>query len=70
MRCIMDHSLVTASSTTHLKIGAVALIGAILFVIVGVAGHASQPPSGRTSGAVVKAGSPATYSSHDRSTTR
>ena len=62
----MDHSLITASSATHLKIVAVALIGAILVVIVGIAGHAST----QTSGVVVKAGTTATYSSQDRSTVR
>ena len=66
LKPIMDHSLITASSATHLKIVAVALIGAILVVIVGIAGHAST----QTSGIVVKAGTAATYSSQDRSTVR
>jgi hypothetical protein len=70
----MDHSLITAGSGAHLKIVAVALIGAILVVMVGIANHASQPPlGGRTAamaGMIVKAGVPATYSGHDRSTVR
>jgi hypothetical protein len=62
----MDHSLITASSATHLKIIAVALIGAILVVIVGIAGRAST----QTSDVVVKAGTVAAYSSQDRSMVR
>jgi hypothetical protein len=66
----MDHSLITASSGTHLKIVTVALIGAILVVIVGIASHASQLPAGGQTGTIVKAGAPAAYSGHDRSTIR
>jgi hypothetical protein len=64
----MNHSLITASRTTHLKILVVALIGAILVVAVGIAGHESdvQLLSGTpASGLVVKAGHTITYTRQD-----
>ena len=64
----MNHSLITASPTTHLKILVVALVAAILVVAVGIAGHVSDVQvSGRTptTGAVVKAGHPVSYTRRD-----
>jgi len=67
----MNRSLITAGTTTHLKIVAVALVGAILVVAVGIAGHAASTQAGWSSTAtVVKAGKPSAYSGHDGSTIR
>ena len=38
----MNHSIVSADRNTHLKSMAVALIGAILVVIVGITGRTTQ----------------------------
>jgi hypothetical protein len=56
MSTAMDHSLLAASHTTHLKIVVVALLGAILVVTVGIAAHLSDAPA-RSAG-IVKAGQP------------
>jgi hypothetical protein len=61
---IMDHSLLTAGRTTHVKIVVVALLGAMLVVSVGIAAHVGTTPSGRAP-AVLKAGGPVTYSHND-----
>jgi hypothetical protein len=58
----MNHSLVTADRTTHLKIVAVSLIAAIAVILVGVTARITD--SGTTArleanGPVVKAGKPA-----------
>jgi hypothetical protein len=69
----MEHSLITAGRTTHLKIVLVALVGATVVVAAGIAGHVS---AGDTSarlpavGQVIKAGKPVTYTSQDRSMLR
>src|SRR5207244_13501760 len=57
----MDHSLLAASRTTHVKIVVVALLGAILVVSVGIAAHVSGTPSA----AVFKAGQSVTYTGHN-----
>ena len=57
----MDHSLLAASRTTHVKIVVVALLGAILVVSVGIAAHVSATPSA----AVLKAGQSVTYTGHN-----
>lgn len=64
----MNHSLVTAGATTHLRIVIVALIGAILVVTAGIAGHAEANRA--PAPVVVKVGKASTYSSHDGSTVR
>ena len=64
---VMNHSLVSADSTTHLKIVVLALIGAIAVVMVGIASHQTQ--AGHLA-PMVKAGKPSSYSSQDRSTVR
>jgi hypothetical protein len=70
---VMEHSLITAGRTTHLKIVLVALVGATVVVAAAIAGHVSAgDASGRLPvvGQVIKAGKPVTYTSHDRSTVR
>ena len=70
----MNHSLTSASRTTHLKIATVSLIAAIVVVVVGI--NARMPDASatariRTDGPmVVKAGKPATLTSRDGSTIR
>jgi hypothetical protein len=61
----MDHSLLTAGRTTHVKIVVVALLGAILVVSVGIAAHVSATPSASIAPAVLKAGQPVTYGKHN-----
>ena len=60
----MSHSLLSASPRTHVKIVIVALVGAILVVIAGIAAHVSA--SGelvrlQAHGPVLKAGKPVSY---------
>ena len=68
----MNHSLVTADRTTHMKIVAVSLIAAIAVILVGVTARISD--TGNTSakvetqGPVVKAGKPATITARDGNT--
>jgi hypothetical protein len=64
----MNHSLVTADRTTHLKIVAVSLIAAIAVILVGVTARISD--TGATAkleahGPVLKAGKPSTVTSRD-----
>jgi len=70
----MNHSLTSASRTTHLKIAAVSLIAAIVVVVVGINARISDASATariRSEGpVVVKAGKPATLTSHDGSTIR
>jgi hypothetical protein len=61
----MDHSLLTASRTTHVKIVVVALLGAILVVSVGIAAHVGAISSDARPASVLKAGQPLTYTGHD-----
>jgi hypothetical protein len=56
----MNHSLIGAGRTTHLKILCVALLGAIAVVAVGTSARVAE--SERTQ--VVKAGKPATFTAH------
>jgi hypothetical protein len=65
----MNHSLVTADRSTHLKIVAVSLVAAIAVILVGVtaritdAGNASA--NLQAHGPVVKAGKPAAVTVRD-----
>lgn len=63
----MDHSLIGASATTHVKIVVAALIGATLVVIVGIAGRLANDIDGtsRSASTVIKAGQPAAYTTRD-----
>jgi len=70
----MNHSLVTADRTTHLKIVVVALIAAIVVVVGGITAHVAsvETASARvgSEGGVVKAGKPATFTRTGSSTVR
>ncbi|MCZ7657760.1 MAG: hypothetical protein M5U07_07835 [Xanthobacteraceae bacterium] len=65
----MNHSLVTADRTTHLKIVVVALIAAIVVVGVGVTSHVSNSDSQTAGlearGPVIKAGKPVAITRRD-----
>ena len=68
----MNHTLLGAGRTTHLKIAALSLAGAIVVILIGLnarlADSASSHP--KTSAAVVKAGQPATYAVQESSPIR
>jgi len=61
----MNHSTVTADSTTHLKIVALALIAAIVVVVVGFSARVDGPEIGiaraASDGLVIKAGKPTQF---------
>jgi len=64
----MNHSLVTADRTTHLKIVAVSLVAAIAVILIGVTARITD--TGATAkleahGPVLKAGKPATITARD-----
>ena len=59
----MNHSLVTADRTTHLKIVAVSLVAAIAVIVVGITARVTDDSSAATNlqaqhGLVLKAGKP------------
>ncbi|HLN09855.1 MAG TPA: hypothetical protein VK281_13000 [Xanthobacteraceae bacterium] len=68
----MEHSLITAGRTTHLKIVVLALAGAIMVVAAGIALHQQgvQLSSRAPATVVVKAGHPMTYTRQDGSVIR
>ena len=59
----MNHSLVTADRTTHLKIVAVSLVAAIAVIVVGITARVTDDSSASANlqahGPVLKAGKPA-----------
>jgi hypothetical protein len=57
----MSHSLIGADRTTHLKIVAVALAGAIAVILVGITARVTDSGIAGAQNAVVKAGKPAAY---------
>lgn len=57
----MNHSLLSADRTTHLKIAAIALLGVLIVVATGVAARLTSAQVAAT--AVIKAGQPTLYSS-------
>ena len=57
----MNHSLVTADRTTHLKIVVVALAGAIGVILVGITARVTDTGVASAQNVVVKAGKPAAY---------
>jgi hypothetical protein len=61
----MDHSLLTASRTTHVKIVVVALLSAIVVVSVGIAAHVGAAPSAGLAPNVLKAGQPVAFTGHN-----
>jgi hypothetical protein len=68
----MDHSLLNAGRTTHLKIVGLALVFAIAVVLVGINSRTTDVAStqARTNGTVVKASQPAEYAGQDASAIR
>ena len=64
----MNHSLVTADRTTHLKIVAVSLVAAIAVILVGVTARITDTGASaklEANGPVLKAGKPAPSPSRD-----
>jgi hypothetical protein len=59
----MSHSLIGADRTTHLKIVAVALAGAIAVITVGITARVTDIGVASAQNIVVKAGKPAAYTS-------
>jgi hypothetical protein len=57
----MSHSLIGADRTTHLKIVAVALAGAIVVILVGITARVTDIGVAGAQNVVVKAGKPAAY---------
>jgi hypothetical protein len=57
----MSHSLIGADRTTHLKIVAVALAGAIAVVLVGITARVTDTGVAGAQNVVMKAGKPAAY---------
>ena len=68
----MNHSLLSADRGTHAKIVAIALIGAIIVVAVGIMGRIADTSTAtaRVDGPILKAGAPATYTSSEASAVR
>jgi len=66
----MSHSLIGADRTTHLKIVAVALAGAIAVVIVGITARVTDTQSAGAQTVVAKAGRAATFSTNHSSAIR
>jgi hypothetical protein len=66
-RLAMHHSLLGAGRTTHLKIAALSLAGAIVVVLIGLNARVTD---GESSGGVVKAGQPATFAGQETSPIR
>ena len=63
----MHHSLLGAGRTTHLKIAALSLAGAILVVLIGLNARLTERAG---TGAVIKAGQPATLAGQESSSIR
>lgn len=70
----MNHSLVTADRTTHLKIVAVSLIAAIAVILVGITARIADPDTAtarmEAHGPVLKAGKPSAVTARDGVTIR
>jgi cytochrome oxidase Cu insertion factor (SCO1/SenC/PrrC family) len=67
----MNHSLVTADRTTHLKIVAVSLVAAIAVVLVGITARVTDSGASanlQAHGPVLKAGKPAAVTARDGNT--
>lgn len=64
----MNHSLVTADRTTHLKIVAVSLVAAIAVVLVGITARVTDTGASanlQAHGPVLKAGKPAAITARE-----
>jgi hypothetical protein len=70
----MNHSLVTADRTTHLKIVAVSLIAAIAVIMVGITARIAEPDTAsarlETQGPVLKAGKPSAITARETTAIR
>lgn len=69
----MNHSLVTADRTTHLKIVAVSLLAAIAVIVVGISARMTDDTATagiQTTGPVLKAGKPAAVTVRDTTAIR
>jgi hypothetical protein len=68
----MNHSLLTASRTTHLKIVIVALVAALLVVSVGITAHLAVETAAesRSNGPVLKAAKSPTYTARNATSIR
>ena len=69
----MNHSLVTADRTTHLKIVAVSLVAAIAVIVVGITARVADngaSASLQAHGPVLKAGKPAAITAVEGNTVR
>ena len=69
----MNHSLVTADRTTHLKIVAVSLVAAIAVILVGITARVTDSGASanlQAHGPVLKAGKLAAITAIDGSTVR
>jgi hypothetical protein len=70
----MNHSLVTADRTTHLKIVAVSLIAAIAVILVGITARIADPDTTtarvEARGPVLKAGKPSAVTVRETSAIR
>ena len=67
----MNHSLVTADRTTHLKIVAVSLVAAIAVVLVGITARVTDSGASanlQAHGPVLKAGKPAAVTAREGNT--
>ena len=67
----MNHSLVTADRTTHLKIVAVSLVAAIAVILVGITARVTDSGASvnlQAHGPVLKAGKPAAITARDGTT--
>ena len=61
----MSHSLIGADRTTHLKIVAVALAGAIGVILVGITARVTDIGVASAQNIVVKAGKPVTFTTSE-----
>ena len=70
----MNHSLVTADGSTHLKIVAVSLIAAIAVILVGITARmtdsSTETAKLETHGPVVKANKPSVITAREANTVR
>lgn len=61
----MNHSLMTADRTTHLKMVVLALVAGIGVVTVGLAARVSEPAPAKAEQIVVKAQKPTVFTTRD-----
>jgi hypothetical protein len=68
----MSHSLLSARSRTHVKIVVVALVGAILIVLGGIAAHVNANEIARlhAQAPVIKAATPVSYTGRSETLVR